>query len=1016
MPSTSFEQILTQLNPAQRLAVETIDGPVMVLAGPGTGKTQVLAARIAHILRSTDTNPSSVLALTFTESAAKNMKQRLVSMIGKTGYYVQIHTFHSFCTEVINSHPEYFPLDRESQPLTELERFAILESVIDSLELSTLRPINAPYFYLKDLIKAISDLKKEGISPLDFNGIVEAEQSLMEQEQDELKKTELSKRQKMIAKNTELQKIYQAYQEQLQLSTRYDFDDMISLVVGAFSAEENLLSEYQERLQYFLVDEYQDTNSAQNKVVDLLASYWGEQANVFVVGDPNQAIYRFQGASLENVLSFTVRYKQATVITLDTGYRSPQIIYDAAALLIGENTSTATNELFSTSLSQTLKSVKDEIGKIEVFPAPSQSIEAIYIALKIQALIAGGAEPSAIAVLYRNNGDATDIAMALEKWGIAYEIDGGDNVLEAEHIRQFITLLKVISSIKDNGEDEGLLYEVLQYEWVVVPKLLVMQAVRVAKHSKCSLFEILQQGYEAFITSSVVKNATEAEFTEVKLFVDQVVSWATKDSQLTFVAWFELLLSESGYLPWLMKQDTKIEKLNQVNSLFREVKAASSTDHEYQLSDFLAMIATLQEHKLAISAEDLNVSHNAVKLSTVHKAKGQEWEYVFLAKCIDGKWGNGTKRELLPLPSSILRYSQMEKKERNEDERRLFYVALTRVKKELTISYPETIITENRSRSVVNSLFIEEVRPFLSADTSSIATQAVAEADQHLLQLLEPAPTRNHSNEEKAFFSSLVTDFRLSATTLNTYLRSPEEFKLKCLLQVPEAKSPTLAFGTAVHTSLERVFNHYQLHSTLPPIETFLSHFEEALSKEALHEEELALRLKYGQEVLTRYYQQCLTQDFKPLFVERTFGTGWSKTILGDVVLSGRVDRVDWIDTSAKTVRVIDYKTGKARTAGEIEGKTVSAELSPREQQLPESVRGRYKRQLLFYKLLTELDQSFVPIVREGVFEFIEPDKQSGKLISRSFILEQEDVEELKVLIKDVMTEIRQLSFLSTSI
>lgn len=1008
MSNAAFQTVYQKLNSSQKQAVDKIDGPVMVIAGPGTGKTQVLAARVANILLTTDTNPSSILALTFTESAAKNMRERLVSMIGKTAYYVQIHTFHSFCTDVINSHPEYFPIERESQPLNELERFDIMQQLLLSIPLSALKPLNTPYFYLKDILKSISDLKREGISVDEFSKIVEAEKTLFEQSGEELSKAEFSRRQKLVDKNTELALIYKSYQEKLRELFRFDFEDMISLTVEAFETQPDLLAEYQERLLYFMVDEYQDTNSAQNKVVDLLASFWGEEANIFVVGDPNQAIYRFQGASLENVLSFTSRYPQAEVITLTTGYRSPQTIYNAVADLIAQNGQPL---VFNGLTQETLQSVKGDGQPLLLFKAPSQTLENIYVACRIKNLLEKGAKAEDIAILYRTNAEAAEITEALDKWNIRYEIDGGNNVLDAEHIRQLLCLFKVIDSVR-RGEEDGPLFEVLQYEWVQLDALLIMKAARAASKARISLFELLRQGYETFSHYHPTAEVTALDFALVSEFVNKLTVWAARDAQLTFTAWFELVINDSGFLPWVMRQPEKIELLNAVNSLFREIKGLVSSQRDFQLADFLSVIDTMDKHRLPITLEDMNITKDAVHLSTVHKAKGQEWQHVFLIRCIDGKWGNSRNRSLIPLPGGILKHSDLSSKDQNDDDRRLLYVALSRAKESLTISYPETIVTDNRSKSVMGSMFLEEIKDHLQLDTSSDAEEVVTKAEEHLAQLLEPTTALIRPNSEREFFASLVKDFKLSITSLNTYLHSPENFLTECLLRVPTAKSPILAFGSAIHSALEYWAKYWQTHGEAASLETLLTAYESSLAKETLTTSDFQERLLYGQTVLKNYFPRLQLSPEPPLYIERFFGFGWSRTVLDDIPLTGRMDRVDWIDKTAKTVRVIDYKTGRPRTLGEIEGSTVSAELSAREKTLPKSIRGGYKRQLVFYRLLAELDSTFVPTVAEAVFEFIEPDKQSAKLIQRHVSITEEEVEALKNLIREVMSEIRQLTFL----
>ncbi len=259
--------------------------------------------------------------------------------------------------------------------------------------------------------------------------------------------------------------------------------------------------------------------------------------------------------------------------------------------------------------------------------------------------------------------------------------------------------------------------------------------------------------------------------------------------------------------------------------------------------------------------------------------------------------------------------------------------------------------------------------------------------------------------------AQVVSDFKLSATALNAYLRSPTDFVDDYLLKVPRVKPGYQVFGTAVHFALEQLFTYLQKNDKLPTQKMILDQFEEALRLEVLTSEEFEMRLAHGKEVLKKYLLQYKDEFHKPLFVERFFGGGWSKTLLDDIPLSGRIDRIEWVDESKDFVRVIDYKTGRARSLNEIEGKVSIEEFSERELKLPENLRGPYKRQLLFYKLLTQLDKTFPHQVTEGIFDFVEPDR-TGRFVQRRIALIDEDVEALKKLIREVMTEIRELQFL----
>jgi DNA helicase II / ATP-dependent DNA helicase PcrA len=422
----------------------------------------------------------------------------------------------------------------------------------------------------------------------------------------------------------------------------------------------------------------------------------------------------------------------------------------------------------------------------------------------------------------------------------------------------------------------------------------------------------------------------------------------------------------------------------------------------------------MREHGIRIAPEELKIRRGAVSLSTVHSAKGQEWDYVFLLHCLDGKWGNAKKRELIPMPAGLLKHTDLSKKERNEDERRLFYVALTRARQRLYATYPKLVVSEGREKEVISSMFLEEIKDQLSPVTEQQVEGVLEQGAQLLAQLMTPTTSRYGGVSQRDFLSQLVHSFRLSASALNSYLRDQDEFVEANLLQVPRTKAAHLSFGSAMHVALERWHKFVLEQGSKPALTQIQASFETALQRELLSEADYGRRLKYGKEVLAQYYQEYGADTTDAVFIERAFGSGMSKTIMDGISLTGRIDRVDWIDKKEKTVRVIDYKTGRSRTLNDLLGttKTAQADYSSRELALPESIRSPYKRQLLFYKLLAELDPTFQPRVSEGVFDFIEPDKQTGKLVRRHLDLPDQEVADLKELIKEVMAEIRELKFL----
>lgn len=1026
----NFEQAYQSLNPLQQAAVDHIEqGPLLLIAGPGTGKTQVLSLRIANILRLTDARPDTILALTFTEAAAKNMRERLLSIIGKDAYYVNISTFHSFCRQVIAEHGEYFPLQRESEHLNDLDRYQLFEKLIDELKPEYLRPLNDQYYYVNDIIKSISDLKREGISVLQFEEMLRAEeQDLLELKESSKNKTKINSFEKKFQKNKNLLLLYQSYQEHLRQSLRFDYDDMINFVVDAFTENEDLLREYQENLHYFLVDEYQDTNSAQNKLINLLVSYWEDKegsADLFAVGDPNQAIYRFQGASVENVLAFTRTYPNATVITLDTAYRCPQNIYDVVTEIISyNNLSKLSGDDQKIKLVTNLKNPKGIGDKIKFFKAPSQILEAIAVSEEIRKLHKGGVPFAEIVVLYRKHNDANNLIEAFDKWAIPYQLSKGDDVLENQYIDELLSLMLLINNLR-NQQEADLLYRVMNFSWLSLDSSVVMKLGRVAGKLRIELYDLIESGLEKINAELASQEISKEEFAQIQEFINKLRDFSVKDQSLTFNKFFEELISDEGFgfLQFIKTLEDSFEQINMLNALFAEIKSMLSNNHQLKLKDFLLQIETYRNHQIKIQSKSPVKKNDAVFLSTVHSAKGMEWNHVFVISLLDKKWGNQRDLSKIKLPAGIIKNTDLSEKERNEDDRRLFYVALSRAKQNLYLSYPETIIENNQTSEKFPSIFLEELKEIESKLNKKFVEEEskqeiIDNVEKHLTKLMAPAPNRVFANSEREFLESIIKDFQLSVTALNTYLRNPQEFLENNLLRIPRAKETFMSFGTAVHAALERFYKLEKQTQKIPELEFLLKEFETALQKEILSESDYSDRLKYGQEILTSYYHDRLIEPATVFDVERSFG-GSRKILLGDIQLSGKIDRIDLIDKERGILRVYDYKTGKPKSRGGIEAasKTYQRDFSERELALPETIKGSYKRQLIFYKLLLSLDRTINPNwqVGEAVFEFIEPAEKGGdKHVAQSYSITDEEVDDLKQLIKEVMKEIRSLSFLDT--
>lgn len=942
------------LNPEQKIAVQHIEGPMMVLAGPGTGKTQIIAMRIAHILENTQMEPHNILCLTFTESGVVAMRERLLQIVGTAAYYVRIHTFHSFCNEVIKDFPEKFISTRELEALTDIDKIQIMQSILNGLPTdSILKPFGAPHLYQRDCLMAIQNLKRENISPEDF------EKELVGVDPETLKKPEL----KQLEKQKVLVGIYSSYQKALRENGRYDFEDMILFVVKKFKEDAEVLAHYQEQFQYILVDEYQDTNGAQNEIVRLISEYF-ENPNVFVVGDDKQSIYRFQGASLENILYFYNRYKShAKLVSLRINYRSQQTILDAAHSLITNNEHGITSMIPDISQELNAGGIHTP-AKLQVAALENPHSEDYFIATSVQQLLNEGVTPSEIAILYRNNRDILDLVDLFKRLNVPFRLEAGKDVLKDTDINKLIRLLELIQDLTDDHK----LFYVLHSEFLGFESLDVLKITRNSSRGS-NLFDKLLD-HEVFGD-----------------FAKKCMEWKSLSMNKSLMEFFEILINESGYLDFVMTHDERIQKLNNLNTFFDQLKTLNRAKHDLTLEGFLEHIELLRENNLALKTQEIQSDKNAVRLMTAHKSKGLEFEHVFIMKCVDKHWGNKRSMNKLKLPSGLIKNDiSQDKKAKNEDERRLFYVAMTRAKKQVTFSYFKH---NGNGRPQVPSLFLQELDPESVAQIDTEVFENEIE-DRLMTQFKTPKPA--HSQEEASFVKGLLRHYTMSVTHLNNYLRCPRLFYYRNVLRVPSAKNKHMAFGSAVHDALKDLTLEHKK-GDLPSEEFLLQQFEQALNRQVLTQQDRKGSLEYGQSTLSAYYKNYKSEFTSSALPEFNFASHGVN--LDGIPLTGKLDKIELLDKEARTVHVADYKTGNPDTKSQALG--------------PD---GEYRRQIIFYKLLCDLSPKFPYTMVSGEIDFIQPSKRTQKFKRPVIEPSLDEIAALKVTIKDVYSDIMDLKFL----
>ncbi len=974
-----FNELYQRLNTEQKEAVDMIEGPVMVIAGPGTGKTQILTLRIANILKKTDVDPDNILALTFTLSGAYAMRRRLVEIIGSPAYRVTISTFHGFCESVIQEHPEDFPRIIGSNNITEVDQIRILEDIISSLTLKRLRPFGDEFFYLRPILAAINELKREDIDENELERILKKEEKSFAKIPDlhyesgphkGKMKGKYRELEKEIEKSSELFLIYRTYQEELKKSKLYDWNDMIMEVIRAFEDKEDLLLNFQEQYQYILADEHQDANNGQNKILDQLTTFH-ENPNLFIVGDEKQAIFRFQGASLENFLYFKKRYPSSILITLERSYRSTQIILDSADSLIGQNTSKISER--KTALASARK---EEGTKVSFFEFSRPIHEYYFLSRDIEAKISSGVTPSEIVVLYRDNRDVFPIVEVFEKTQIPFVIESDQDVLADKDIKKLILLLRSIESF---GND-GLLAEALHIDFLDIDPLDVYKLLEHSRKTHTPLFDVIR-------SQKTIEDPSLASATALTDFYKKLSSWKTMSQNKSFTELFDAVVRESGFLSYVLRGEEVIDKMGKLNTLFKEVRISVENHKDYSLRDFIEYLAMLENHNVLIKKTAGGTRPRSVRLMTAHKSKGQEFDYVYIVGARDKHWGNRRVGKYFRLPFSTSRMDATREIKNNDDERRLFYVAITRARVHVTISYARE--TEE-GKDQLPSLFITEINPQLVEKGDVLPYEKEFEEKKDFFFTPRVLPPRDI--KDKDYLRELFVSRGLSVTALNNYLECPWRYFYSNLLRVPRAKSRHQMYGTAVHEALKLFFDKVK-GGDITTKELLLELFESRLNKEPFSASEFEQSLARGHDAFSGWYDMYHTAWVSTVINEFNVG---AIQFTSDVKLTGKIDKVEMLDDAGR-VNVVDYKTAKPKSRNEIEGKTKNSN-------------GDFKRQLVFYNVLLNHYGDGKYRMASGEIDFVEPNP-AGKYKKERFEIGEKDVEELEALIKQVASDIMNLAF-----
>jgi len=968
-----FNTLYKKLNSAQREAVDTVEGPVMVIAGPGTGKTQILTLRIANILKKTDASPGSILALTFTESGVSAMRARLVSIMGAEGYRVHIHTFHGFANEIIRRYPEEFPRIIGGTALTETEQIRLMEKILEKEEsLELLRPWGDPLYYVKPALSAIQSMKRENVTAERFLVLLNKQEQEYVDTPDKIHekgrykgemKGEFRDLAKQIAKNKELFVLYDAYEKVLGKERRYDYEDMLLELIRALEAKVDFLRSLQEEYQYLLADEHQDANGAQNRILELLSDFH-ESPNLFIVGDEKQAIFRFQGASLENFLYFKQKYPTAKVVALTDNYRSGQTILDSAHSLM-KSASVEGSDLRIPLVAQ-----KKEEAKLILREYPDEPSEANGIAASVSEAIASGVTPNEIAILFRHNDDAGPLGEALGKYGVRYQIESERNVLANREIRKFLLLAR--SAVEPTDANIG---ELIFLDFWKLPTLESFRLIAFARKQHLPLLE----------TCSSARLLTEGGIQETVPWLDfsrNMLRFAVTSKNTDSLHALEELFRESGFLRHILSRSNSAELLAKFHQLLAEAREALKADPGQTLAGFLEHLEMLARYNLPIRYSAPK-DKGAVRLMTAHRAKGLEFERIYITGADERSWGGGRSRtHFSALPIVGVGKGGV------EDERRLFYVALTRAKEEAVISYA----TRNGDgRDNAPSQFLAEIDPSLLT-REDVVMPEISEAS------FAAALPQGPSIADKEYLRERFFEQGLSVSALNNFFTCPWRYFFVNLVRVPQVETKHQLYGTAMHKALSEMLDALNKGNEIS-LPQLIASFERALEREPLSGADQKAALEKGRKALTGYWNEWRTSWKAPVLAEYSVRGVEMSVALGDeertFPLKGTLDKVEVID--GEKVNVTDYKTGKWKTRNQLEGKTKDSD-------------GNYYRQLVFYKLLLSKAPDKRYRMVAGEIDFLEPDEK-GKFHRESFAPTDEEVQELEAQILQTAGEIAALSF-----
>ena len=879
--SGAGELVQEGLNIAQQAAVIHGDGPLLVIAGAGTGKTTVIAHRIAHLINTKRARPEQVLALTFTEKAAAEMERRVDLLVPYGFTDTWISTFHAFGDRVLREHALVLGLSPDFRLLTEAEQAIFLQEHLFDLPLDYFRPLGNPMKHVRALLQLFSRTKDEDISPKEYAAFAEQlEQQAITAPDDDI----LAER---ARREVEIAWIYRRYQELMAREGKLDFGDLMTRTLTLLREHPLVLQRMQERFRYILVDEFQDTNYAQLQIVKLLAA---AHRNVTVVGDDDQSIFKFRGASISNILNFREEFLESHTVVLVENYRSTPAILDAAYRLIQHNNPDRLE--YREGVDKRLRPWNAEGPVVESVAFQTYQEEADWVAGKIEELVEGKAcPPGDIAILVRRNSDADPFLRALNMKGIPWRFSGAKGLYDREEIRLVVSFLRLLADPQDSLS----LFHLAGSEIYEMPgvDLTLCNAYAGRKHR--SLYEVLldvtKRPGSVPELSAVSPEAIAAAAT-LLADLDRYLKKASLEP--TGRVLYEFLMERPGYGKRLIRSNSPRDhqRVGNLAAFFGLVQRFGEVAPQDRVAGFVPYLTMLIEAGGDPPIAEGEEAGDAIQVLTLHKAKGLEFEAVFLAGLVEKRFPSVDRREPIPLPDELIKDHLPSGDFHLQEERRLFYVGVTRARRHLFLTRARDYGTKRewkRSRFLAEALGLpkaEEEHPW----------RAAAEA---VIYRAAPPP-----EVERELAVHPDTPLSLSHYKIDDYLTCPLKYKYVHILRVPVLRDQAVVYGAALHRAVQ-AYNNRRLQGEMMSVEELIASFEDHWVNEGFisreHEE---ARLLEGRDALAHFH--AFAKDApSPSSVEKKF-----RFQIGHDTVTGFLDRVD--EREGEVV-IIDYKSSLVR-------------------------------------------------------------------------------------------------------